>query len=152
MSVGGVLRVKKYPLAAFCLALLLLFITGCQADDSNLKEEALAQKRPDSENGVTIQTEKAEYPTSIKEVIVEIQNNSNTEYMTGIHVFLEKKVEDTWYKLPMKAEAFTDQGIIHSPNKLSSLVLNVNDLKYKLTPGEYRATIGVLAAPFKIVE
>ena len=71
--------------------------------------------------------------------------------MTGIHIFLEKKVEDTWYKVPMKASAFTEQGIIHSPNKLSSLVLDVNDLRHELTPGEYRATIGGLAAPFIVV-
>ncbi|GGD76435.1 immunoglobulin-like domain-containing protein [Paenibacillus nasutitermitis] len=143
---------KKYPFAAFCFALLLLFITGCQTDDSYLKEEALAQKRPDSENGVTIKTEKTEYPTSIKVIIVEIRNDSNKEYTTGIHVFLEKKLEDTWYEVPMKADSFTDEGIIHSPNKLSSLGLNISDLKYKLTPGEYRATIGGLAAPFEVVE
>jgi len=67
-------------------------------------------------------------------------------------VFLEKNVKDTWYRVPMKEEAFTGQGIIHPPNKMSSLSLNVNDLKYKLTPGEYRATIDGLAAPFSVVE
>ena len=143
---------KKYSFASFCFAVLLIFISGCQADDSYLKEEATAQKRSNSENGVTIKTEKAEYPTSVQEIIVEIQNDNNKEYTTGIHVFLEKKVADTWYKVPMKEEAFTNQGIIHSPNKLSSLSLNVNDLKNKLTPGEYRATIGGLAAPFEVVE
>ncbi|MFJ7976507.1 immunoglobulin-like domain-containing protein [Peribacillus sp. NPDC096379] len=141
--------IKKYPLIAFCFAALLLFFTGCQADDSQL-EESPAQKRPDSENGVTIKTEKAKYPTTVKTIVVEIQNDSNEEYMTGAHVFLEKKVEGLWRKIPMKAESFTEEGIIHP--KLSSLDLNVNDLKYELTPGEYRATIGGLAAPFKVVE
>lgn len=143
---------KKYLFVSFCLALLLLFITGCQSDDSYLKEKASAQERPDSENGVTIQTEKAEYPTSIKEIIVEIHNESNNEYVTGVHIFLERKVADTWFKVPMKADAFNDLGMIHSPNKISTLALNVNDLKYQLTPGEYRATIDGLAASFEIVE
>ncbi len=144
--------VKKYPLVAFCFALLLLFITGCQADDSYLKEEAPAQRQPDSENGVTIKTEKAEYPTSIKEIIVEIQNDSNTEFTTGTHVFLEKKVEDTWYRVPMKEDSFTEAGMLHLPGELSTMGFDVDDLKYKITAGEYRATIGSLAAPFIVVK
>ncbi|MFL0364579.1 immunoglobulin-like domain-containing protein [Pseudobacillus sp. 179-B 2D1 NHS] len=143
--------IKKYSFIVFCFISLLLVFTGCQTNDSNL-EKSPAQKRSESENGVTIKTEKAEYPISVKTITVEIQNDSNEEYMTGAHVFLEKKVEGIWRTVPMKAESFTEQGIIHPPNKLSSLDLNVNDLKYKLTPGEYRATIGELAAPFKVVE
>lgn len=118
----------------------------------SLKEEVSSQKRSDSENGITIQTEKTEYPISIQNIIVEIRNDSNEEFMTGIHIFLEKKVEDTWYQVPMKDSDFTEQGIIHPPNELSSLGLDVNDLRYKLTPGEYRATIGGLAAPFIVVK
>ncbi|MCM3758284.1 hypothetical protein M3197_12510 [Sporosarcina aquimarina] len=143
---------KKYTFAAFCLALLLLFITWYQADDLHLKEEALSQQSPDSENGVTIQTEKAEYPTSVKEIIVKIHNDSNQEYITGSHLLLEKKVKDTWYNVPMKSKSVRLKAVIHSPNKLSSLGLDVNDLKYRLTPGEYRATTDELAAPFKVVE
>ncbi|MFD2683124.1 immunoglobulin-like domain-containing protein [Bacillus seohaeanensis] len=140
---------KKYPLAVFCFALLLIFFSGCRAP---LTEEAPVQKRADSKNGITIKTEKVEYPTSVKKIIVKIQNDSPKEFSTGIHVFLEKKVKDTWYKVPMKDESFTELGFMHPPNKSSTLVLNVNDLKYKLTPGEYRATIGELAAPFEVVE
>jgi len=127
-------------------------MTGCQTDDSYLKNEAPTQQRLNSENGVTIQTEKAEYPTSINKIIVEIRNDSNEEFTTGIHIFLEKKVKDVWFEVPMKADGFNDIGMIHAPNKLSSLTLTVDDLKYKLTPGEYRATIGELAAPFEVVE
>ncbi|MGN7409947.1 immunoglobulin-like domain-containing protein [Sporosarcina sp. SAFN-010] len=143
---------KKYIFTAFCIALILVCFTWYQADDSHLKEEAPSQKRPDSENGVTIKTEKAEYPTSIKKIIVNIQNDSNQVYTTGTHVFLEKKVRNTWYNVPMKSEFFTLKGLIHPPNKLSSIVLDVEGLKYKLTPGEYRAIIDGLAAPFEVVE
>ncbi len=53
---------KIYSLAAFCFTALILLITGCQPDDSQstkdsdtyLTEEAPAQERPNSENGVTI--------------------------------------------------------------------------------------------------
>ncbi|OCA92578.1 immunoglobulin-like domain-containing protein [Pseudobacillus wudalianchiensis] len=144
--------IKNYTLTAFGFAVLLLFLAGCQADRLYLKKEAVAQKRPISKNGIAIKTEKAEYPTSIKQIIVKLRNDSNKEYTTGVHVFLEKKVEDTWYEVPMKAESFTLQGMLHRPNESSSLVLSVNDLKYKLTPGEYRATVGEFAAPFEVVD
>lgn len=119
---------------------------------SDLTEKAHTQNLPISENGITIKTDTDEYPTSVKKIIVNIQNISTKEFRTGVHVFLEKKVENIWYEVPMKSNVFTEQGRIHRPNTSSSLVLNVNDLKYKLTPGEYRATIGRLAAPFKIIE
>lgn len=134
-----------------CFLSLLLVFTGCQTSDSNL-EESPAQIRSDSESNVTIKTEKAEYPTTTKTIIVEIQNDRNEDYVTGAHVFLEREVEGTWRKVPMKAEFFTEEGVVHPPNKVSSLSLNVNDLDYKITPGEYRATIGGLAAPFEVVE
>lgn len=121
---------------------------------SHLTEEAPAQIRPISENGITIKTDKAEYPTSVKTIILKIKNDSTKEYMTGEFVFLEKKVKDTWYKFPYKTNVNveTEKGVIHPPNESSSLSLNVDDLRYKLTPGKYRATISGLAASFKIVE
>ncbi|OAH53924.1 hypothetical protein AWH48_11695 [Domibacillus aminovorans] len=151
---------KKYSLAAFCFTALILLITGCQPDDSQstkdsdiyLTEEAPAQERPNSENGVTIKTEKAQYPTSVKDITVIIQNDSNTKYTTGIHIFLEKEVEDTWYRVPMKADSFTEPALVHPPDESSSMDFNVIDLKYELTPGKYRATLNGLAAPFEVVE
>ncbi|OAH58708.1 hypothetical protein AWH48_17110 [Domibacillus aminovorans] len=151
---------KKYSLVAFCFAALFLLITGCQPDgpqdtknsDTHLIEEAPAQESPNSENGVTIKTEKAQYTTSVERIIIEIRNDSNTQYDTGTQVFLEKKIEDIWYKVPMKADSFTEEGIVHFPGELSSMGFDVNDLKYELTPGEYRAILDGLAAPFEVIE
>lgn len=151
---------KKYSLAAFCFAALFLLITGCQPDDpqdtknldTHLTEEAPAQERPNSENGVTIKAEKAQYTTSVEKIIVEIQNDSNIEYDTGTQIFLEKKIDGIWYKVPMKADSFTEEGIVHFPGELSSMGIDINELKYALTPGQYRAILDGLAAPFKIVE
>jgi hypothetical protein len=152
--------VRKYQLAALCLIMSFLFLTACQSNntqeaeesDTRLTEEAPVQERPSSEGGITLSTEKARYSSSVDTIVVEIQNEGKKEYMTGAHVFLEKKVEDTWYKVPMKADVFTEEAIIHPPGEESSLGFQVSDLKYELTPGEYRATISGLAAPFKVVE
>ncbi|KAB2333954.1 immunoglobulin-like domain-containing protein [Bacillus mesophilum] len=130
----------------FASIILLLIITGCQG---SLEEEAV-QSRPNSENGVRVETEEPVYPTSVDEIKVNIINESDEEYSTGVHVFLEKKEQDTWYRVPMKADSFTEQAIGHSAHATSSLSLKISDLDYKLTPGEYRATIGGLGAPFKL--
>lgn len=151
---------KKCLIITFCFAVILFFVTGCQTNNSqatkdynsHLTEKAPAQERKSSENDVTITTEKEQYPTSVEKIIVEIQNDSNTEYMTGQHVFLEKKAENTWYRVPMKADSFTEMAIGHPPGEWSSMEFDVNDLKDELTPGKYRAVIGGLAASFKIVE
>lgn len=142
---------KRRRLVVFYLTTLFLLLTGCQSNNF-LTEKTLTQQLPNSANGITIKTEKAKYPTSAKIITVLIQNDSNEVFTTGAHVFLEKKVEDTWYKVPMKANSFSEEGIIHPAGKLSSLSLNVDDLKYELTSGQYRATIGGLAAPFKVVD
>jgi len=142
---------KKYSQITFCFAVLLLFLTACQLD-SNLTEESTAQELPNSENNVSVATEKAQYSTSVEKIIVDIQNDSNIDFNTGTHVFLDKKVDDTWYNVPMKADFFTEAGLIHSAGGTSSIVFDVKNLKYELTVGEYRATINGLAAPFKIVE
>ncbi|WP_050180563.1 immunoglobulin-like domain-containing protein [Domibacillus robiginosus] len=154
---------NKRPFITFCFIAILLFLTGCQSDnsqahkdletdsDSYLTEEAAVQEVPSSENGISITTEKAQYPQSVETIIIKIQNDSNEEFMTGTQVFLEKNIEGTWYEVPMKAEFFTEEGIIHPPGE-SSIGLDINDLKYALTPGQYRATVERLAAPFEVVE
>lgn len=133
-----------------CLSFFLMFfVTACT---SSLNEEAEVQDLPAAENGISLKTEFSEYPTDVKEIIVKIINESDEIFTTGVHVFLEKKVGNTWYRVPMKADSFTDQGILHSAHETSSLSLNVGDLNYNLTSGEYRATLGGMGAPFKITD
>nr|WP_155894716.1 MULTISPECIES: hypothetical protein [Bacillaceae] len=52
----------------------------------------------------------------------------------------------------MKADSFTEMATGHPPGELSSMGFDVKDLKYELAPGEYRATISGLAAPFEVVD
>lgn len=139
---------RKYkPFVFFFIAFLLQ--SGCKANVT-LKEEAPVQKRTSEENGISIKTEEPLYHTLSEKITVLIKNDSKEEFTTGVYVFLEKKVEDTWYKVPMKNNSFEDIGMIHPPGKTSSLILNVHDLRDKLTSGEYRAIVGGLAAPFKV--
>lgn len=61
-------------------------------------------------------------------------------------------MENVWYRVPLKAEFLTEEAIMHPPGESSKMLFDVIDLKYELTPGQYRATIGGLGAPFKIEE
>lgn len=141
---------KKYLLFVFGIAAVFLTLTGCQSNNS-LTEKASVQERPNSENGITVTTEMSQYPTFTEEITILIKNETNEDFTTGIHVFLEKKIEGTWYKVPMKQSSFSEQGIVHPSGKTSSLILKVHDLKDKLTAGAYRATIRGLAAPFEVI-
>ena len=142
---------NKHNLVVIGFIVCLLLLSGCFANAS-LTEEALTQTRLDLANGITISTEKEEYSTSTNEITVLIENNSNEDYLTGVPLFLEKRVDDKWYRVPMKANEFTEQGVSHPLGEMSSLGLNVKELKYTLTPGQYRATLNELAAPFAVVE
>lgn len=160
MKQGGALTVKKFSRFAFCFASLLLFTTGCQSDDnqpdkgsnSHFTQEASTQEIPISKDGFSLEIEKAQYPASTENITLTFQNDSNKEYETGIHVFLEKNVNDMWYKVPLKDDTVTLPSALHRPGTSSKFTFETKDLKYKLTPGEYRATFGGLAAPFKVIE
>ncbi|WP_415874103.1 immunoglobulin-like domain-containing protein [Domibacillus aminovorans] len=61
-------------------------------------------------------------------------------------------MNDTWYEFPYKATMFTAEGPVLRPGGTTSLSLLANELKYELTPGEYRATLGGFTAPFEIIK
>ncbi|WP_046180981.1 DUF3221 domain-containing protein [Domibacillus tundrae] len=65
--------------------------TQAKDSDSKLTEKASVQERSQSKNGITIKTEKAQYPSLVENINVTLQNDSNKEYRTGPHIFLEKK-------------------------------------------------------------
>ncbi|ALS78611.1 hypothetical protein AUO94_08015 [Planococcus kocurii] len=155
---------KKYLQGTLGILVFLLLLTGCQkaesqpaleesfvTEDQSLLSDKAPLERPTSEKGVMIKTEKSEYPTTVENIKIVITNDSTQEYSTGLDVFLEKKVEDRWFRVPMKEEFFTEPAIVHDPGTSTKMTLNVEDLNYDLTPGEYRATLSGLGAPFTII-
>jgi hypothetical protein len=158
----GILPIKHYVMIIVCFAVFCFFLSACQSpsssnevamEEESLTEKADKQERPSSINGISIRTENSQYLTTADSITVITQNDSNEEFSSGTHVFLEKKVDGLWYKVPMKAEAFTEMALLHPPGESTTLSLNVQDLDYELTPGEYRALYDSnLAAPFEVIE
>lgn len=150
---------RKRLLTTLYFMTFILFSAGCQPVasqasnnlDDNLTQEATSQERVSTENGVTLTIEKEKYATSVDQIAVEIKNDRQAEYMTGTHIFLEKKVDDIWYLLPVKGNSVTNAGLIHQPGEVTPMIFDVDSLKYELTPGQYRATLSGLSAPFKVV-
>lgn len=151
---------RKRLLTTLYFMTFILFSAGCQPDasqagnnlDDNLTQEAASQELVSTENDVTLTIEKEKYSTAVEEIAVEIKNDSQSEYMTGTHVFLEKKADDIWYLLPMKGNSVTDAGLIHRPGEVTPMIFEVESLKYELTPGQYRATVNKLGIPFEVLE
>lgn len=157
---------KTYFQLILSILMILLVMAGCQKaepqaaleksslleEDQSLLSDKAPLERPTSEKGVTIEAEKSEYPTTVGDISIVLSNESSEEYSTGLDVFLEKKVANSWFRVPMKDAFFTEPAIAHEPGASTKMTLKVEDLNYDLTPGEYRATLNGLGAPFKIIE
>ncbi|MGE6367768.1 immunoglobulin-like domain-containing protein [Planococcus kocurii] len=156
---------KKYVHGSLGILMLLLFLAGCQqaelqtaseessvTEDQSLLTEEAPLERPVSEKDVMIKTEKSEYPTTVENITIVLTNEGTEEYSTGLDVFLEKEVEDKWFRVPMKEEFFTEPATSLAPGDTTEMVFNIEDLSYDLTPGEYRATLNGLGAPFTIID
>lgn len=112
---------------------------------------APVQERPSSNEEFSVEMEQKEYPATAKEVTILIQ--AKAEAVTGGEsFFLEKKWFGIWCRFPLKEESENPIMTTFSINEASPKTLEVDLLKYELTPGEYRAVYFTVAAPFSVVE
>lgn len=138
---------------------LLLFLTifpiltSCQTSSveaPSLTEEAPIQELHDTIHEISIETQETNYATNAESILLEIKNNSKEVFISSTHFYLEKKEGDTWYEFPYNFDAHHSDSLELPPNKSTALELPVKDLKYDLSPGEYRAVLNGMAFPFYI--
>ncbi|WP_100402005.1 immunoglobulin-like domain-containing protein [Bacillus sp. FJAT-42315] len=124
--------------------------------DMKLISRAYEQEMPSEADGISVKMEQEQYDTSTEKIIVLINNIGSEDINPGHQgdMKLQKKVGGTWREFPQKPKVvYEDYGILFPSGMQSSLVLSVDQLKYKLVPGEYRALPGAgVAAPFTVVE
>lgn len=136
---------------AFCLLL-----TACQSDTQPEQDielaEAPIQELDKSNDEFSVEIEKEVYTTSDDQIVLRVSNESEEEQDSTTYIFLEKKIGDTWYEFPYDFSAFDTIAQTYLPGETHSLELSVDDLAHELTPGEYRATLGNIAAPFEVIE
>ncbi len=141
---------------------LLIGLLGCQQKtDKENASEAVAQELPNSKEGITIKTEKTQYPFSADEIIIIMENNNNSSFNYGLLPSIEKNIGGKWDKISYKKDLAVnaiEPGINSNSEKKESFSLSI--LKEKLSPGKYRITLTfyndknkiILGIPFELVK
>ncbi|KZO00495.1 immunoglobulin-like domain-containing protein [Pseudobacillus badius] len=142
---------KKNSVLFLCFISAFFLLATCQStqqkNDKTVNtmeekpgEKALMQERSNSENGITITTEKEKYTTGDKEIIVNIQNENDTHFTYGKQFSIEKNVSSTWYELPFKDGMDIFEETVYTVKSKSSTtqIVSLGRLKNKPSPGKYR--------------
>lgn len=164
-----------------CLSAICLLLGACNSNEvkgvenqdkkltdkienEKLTQKAEQQELTSSQHGIIFALEKEQFLTSDKELIVNIQNDSNLEFLYGRHFLIQKKIDGIWYSIPFKNNVFEDIGLILRPNESSQITISLERLESELSPGEHRLLKSfeinselskekkfTLAAPFKVI-
>lgn len=148
----------------FTLSIIFLIISlvGCQQKTNEENQtEAKNQKILNSKDGVSIKTEKTQYPVSTDEIVIIIENNSKSNFNYGLLPSIEKNIDGNWEELSYKKEIAIkaiEPGINSNSEKKEKISLSI--LKEKLLPGKYRITLTfyndknqiILGSPFELVK
>lgn len=127
----------------FCAALLLL--TGCVSEP---KDDFADYEwvEPPAVEGVTAQTEFAEYDRNLKDLRVIVTNDSDEEFEYDSRIFyLNKKVGDQWKPININGSHYPiNLGEHVSPHSIGEIRLReIEDhFKLPLLPGHYRIWVG----------
>lgn len=142
------MKSKKF----YYIALLFLTLVGCQNPEDDLTEKAEFQEMPSEKDGFELSAEKDVYTISDDEITIIASNEGGSKVKSNHAVFLEKNVDGEWYEFPYKEPAFSEVLRYLPPGESYTFDIQVAELEYELTPGEYRAVHEGLAAPFEVVE
>ncbi|OCA92573.1 immunoglobulin-like domain-containing protein [Pseudobacillus wudalianchiensis] len=155
---------KKFYMFIIFSTAVFLVLAACQQNKSQTKENSEiklvkteVQDMQSSRDGITVSMEKEKYKTTDNTITLNIQNNSGTELNYSSGFSLEKKINSTWFYVPIKeGRGVDDMGHRLPAKKTKSETYSLDSLRDKLSPGKYRLiqNFGAtyLAAPFEVVE
>ena len=155
-----------FSLAKISLTLTVIFLLigllGCQQKtDKDNASETVAEELPNSNEGISIKTEKTQYPVSADEIVIIMENNNNSSFNYGLLPSIEKNIDGKWDKISYKKDLAVnaiEPGINSNSEKKESFSLSI--LKEKLPLGKYRITMTfyndknkiILGIPFELVK
>ncbi|SDO07979.1 hypothetical protein SAMN05518871_1106 [Psychrobacillus sp. OK028] len=143
------------------LVLLVLYLASCQSLDEKLTKKTRIQDIPNSEESLTIESNKERYKVPVKKVVLVINNATNMDTDFNQFATIEKKKSGDWYPVPIKAGQSIDAaGRALNANRESNVTFPLEHLDEELDPGQYRIVVGFshkessfqLATPFEVVE
>lgn len=156
---------KKYLYLLVYMTLSLTFLVGCEGYDNTTPvkdiESPITKTEPSQPNEIT-DWEPTAYETvnnfegvtmTVKKgttfstgLIVVFKNNSNSQCTYGDYFWLEKKINGSWYQVPVTIDSygFNDIGYSLAPSGEGEWVANWNWLYGSLDTGKYRIIKDIL--------
>ena len=128
----------------FVAMLALMMLAACShAQTKPLTQKSVHGELPSKstlpELTLEMITDQTEYPSSTKEIAFEIKNEGPATVNFGTPYYVEKREQGTWYEIPFKDNvAFTEIGLMLAAGEVYQGKVNLTDLNYSLTTGEYR--------------
>lgn len=162
LYVKGVISLRKRTYIFSLLALLVFSLAACQSLDEKLTKKADIQDIPNSEEGLTIESNKERYKVPVEKVVLVIKNATNMDTDLGQSAAIEKKKSGAWYPVPIKTgERVEAAATTLMPNSEGKVTFPLDHLNEELDPGQYRIVVSFshkerssfqLVAPFEVVE
>ncbi|WP_088008630.1 immunoglobulin-like domain-containing protein [Indiicoccus explosivorum] len=136
------------------LIFLPLSLLACQKtmDETNANKNVESQELAFSKDGISIKTEEEVYKVDTPEIILVVENESEETFRSGANFEIEKKTDGQWHEFPLASTFIPAIGLDLPAGKTGKLKLLTEDLKYKLSPGVYRAIFAGQASIFKVTE
>lgn len=128
----------------FVAMLALIMLAACShAQTKPLTQKSVHGELPSKstlpELTLEMVTDQTEYPSSTKEIAFEIKNEGPATVNFGTPYYVEKREQGTWYEIPFKDNvAFTEIGLMLAAGEGYQGKINLTDLDYSLTTGDYR--------------
>lgn len=132
--------------ALFLICISIILCAACSNDESQKVDsfpeigEVTSYEKVNQLQQVSIKTEKKEYPNDVKNINLELINNTNKEYIYENYFELEIFKDGKWYQIGQKDdEDWSDKTLKLKPQ---SEKVQKQDVKTwygeKLEPGKYR--------------
>ncbi|MFC0472156.1 immunoglobulin-like domain-containing protein [Halalkalibacter kiskunsagensis] len=156
---------SKFRLTSLCIFTLIMI--GCQSQTMELIELSNYEKNLPSfiENEdlvLEMKSAKETYPPTVDEISFKLSNFGPHDVGFVEYYQLEKRINESWYKVPFSEDAssiYIEIDNMLKEKTASEITLKVEDLEYQLTEGEYRmikefwsdGNEAILASEFRIV-
>lgn len=132
--------------------LILLLLTGCAQTLKDDFAEGYEYFTPPTVEGVTAQTEFAEYDGNTEVIYVTVINDTDEIFPVNEFFLLDKKVGDEWRRI--RTEGFV-YGFARKwePHTTETFPIKLKDFtKLPLLPGHYRVWVGDLETDIEYIQ
>ena len=128
---------KKRNRLILVSALLGLFLAGCK--QTTFEPSPYKPSELNTLSGVTMETEKASYPSDVEVITVAITNKTIEELFYGVAYSVEYLDGNDWVIFPFEEErAWIEIALLLEPDATNMEEIDMTLLQHNLEPGTYR--------------